>query len=40
VTRNYWWPRVTRDIRKYVDRYDISKDEELNRATSIEVDGK
>ena len=23
VTRNYWWPRVTRDIGRYVDGYDI-----------------
>ena len=23
VTRNYWWPGVTRDIEKYVDRYDM-----------------
>jgi len=23
VTRNYWWPGVTRDIGQYVDSYDI-----------------
>jgi len=23
VTRNYWWPRVTRDVRRYVDSCDI-----------------
>jgi len=23
VTRNYWWPGVTRNIRKYVDKYDM-----------------
>ena len=23
VTRNYWWPGVTRDIRRYVERYDM-----------------
>jgi len=23
VTRNYWWPRVTRDVEKYVDRCDM-----------------
>jgi len=22
VTRNYWWPRVTRDIRRYMEGYD------------------
>jgi len=23
VMRNYWWPRVTRDVGKYVDGYNI-----------------
>jgi len=23
VTRNYWWPGVTRDVGKYVERYDL-----------------
>ena len=23
VTRNYWWPGVTKDIRKYVKGYDM-----------------
>jgi len=23
VIRNYWWPKVTRDVGKYVDRYDM-----------------
>ena len=23
VTRNYWWPEVTRDVRKYVEEYDL-----------------
>jgi len=23
VTRNYWWPGITRDVRKYVERYDL-----------------
>ena len=23
VTRNYWWPGVTKDVRKYVEGYDI-----------------
>ena len=23
VTRNYWWPGVTRDVGKYVEGYDI-----------------
>ena len=23
VTRNYWWPKVTKDIGKYVDEYDM-----------------
>ena len=23
VTRNYWWPKVTRDVEKYVNRYNI-----------------
>ena len=23
VTRNYWWPRVTRDVRKYVEGCDL-----------------
>jgi len=23
VMRNYWWPRVTKDIGKYVDRCDM-----------------
>jgi len=22
VTRNYWWPGITKDVGKYVDRYD------------------
>ena len=21
--RNYWWPEVTRDIRKYMEEYDM-----------------
>ena len=23
VMRNYWWPGVTRDVRKYVEGYDL-----------------
>ena len=23
VTRNYWWPRVTRDVGKYTEGYDM-----------------
>jgi len=23
VIRNYWWPEVTKDVEKYVDRYDM-----------------
>jgi len=23
VTRNYWWPEITRDMGKYVEGYDI-----------------
>ena len=23
VMRNYWWPRVTRDVRKYVEECDL-----------------
>ena len=23
MTRNYWWPGVTRDVGRYVDRYNI-----------------
>jgi len=23
VIRNYWWPGVTKDVRRYVDRYDM-----------------
>ena len=23
VARNYWWPRVIRDVEKYVDRCDM-----------------
>ena len=23
VTRNYWWPEVTRDIGRYVEEYDL-----------------
>jgi len=23
VTRNYWWPEVTRDVGKYVERYNV-----------------
>jgi len=23
VTRNYWWSEVTRDIERYVERYDL-----------------
>ena len=22
VARNYWWPEVTKEVGKYVDRYD------------------
>ena len=22
VTRNYWWPRVTKEIKQYVEEYD------------------
>jgi len=23
VTRNYWWPEVTRDMKRYVEEYNI-----------------
>ena len=23
VTRNYWWPEITKDVGKYVERYDM-----------------
>ncbi len=23
VTRNYWWPGITRDMRRYVEGYDL-----------------
>ena len=23
VTRNYWWPGVTKDVGKYVEEYDM-----------------
>jgi len=23
VIRNYWWPDITKNIEKYVDRYDM-----------------
>ena len=23
VTRNYWWPGVTRDVKRYVEGYDM-----------------
>jgi len=23
VTRNNWWPRVTKDVEKYIDSYDM-----------------
>jgi len=23
VTRNYWWPEVTKDIEKYVEKYSV-----------------
>jgi len=23
VTRNYWWPGVTKEIERYVDKYDV-----------------
>ena len=23
VIRNYWWLRVTKDLEKYIDRYDL-----------------
>jgi len=34
VTRNYWWPEVTRDVGRYVEGYDLcqrmkNKTEEL-----------
>jgi len=22
VTRNYWWPGVTKEVRKYIEEYD------------------
>ena len=23
VKRNYWWPGITKEVRRYVDRYNI-----------------
>ena len=23
VTRNYWWPEVTKEVGRYVDGYDV-----------------
>jgi len=23
VTRNYWWPEVTRNVKRYVEGYDL-----------------
>ncbi len=23
VTRNYWWPGITRDVRKYIEECDL-----------------
>jgi len=23
VTRNYWWPRVIRDVKRYVEKYNL-----------------
>ena len=23
VTRNFWWPRVTREVKRYVEGYDV-----------------
>ena len=28
VTKNYWWPGVTRNVGKYIDRCDILENEE------------
>jgi len=37
VTKNYWWLEVIRNVGKYVERYDVSVDEEQNRSTSREA---
>ena len=38
VTRNYWWPGVTKNIGKYVKECDLY--EEQNRGFSRKVDSK
>ena len=40
VTKNYQWPGVMKDVGKYMEEYDMSMDEEQNRGTNREVDGK
>ena len=40
VTKNYWWPGVTRNVGKYIDRCDILENEEQNRDISREFNGE
>ena len=40
VLRNYWWPEVTRDIRKYVNSCDICQNKKQNKDISKKVEIK
>ena len=42
VIRNYWWPDITKNIEKYVDRYDMIyiKEWRIEQKHSREVNGK
>ena len=36
VTRNYWWPEVIRDVRKYVDKCDMYQ--KMKKRTKVSVE--
>jgi len=36
VMRNYWWPRVTKDVRKYVNRCNMCQKMKNKTETPVE----
>jgi len=38
VTRNFWWPKVIREIKQYVERYDMLEKQELHKKTSRKIE--